>query len=511
MALRSVRLLPAVLLLLSLLLTWFIADRAAHAQVQMMPGRMPTEEEISKLPPEIQSKIRERMAQMRGGGGPPQPPKPEEPKKEETPKEEKKDEQKKEDSAPVTTRPTEPPSPPNPEELKAAPDENGLVQFSFKGQPWKDVLQWYADVAGRSFDWQELPGDYLNLTTTRKHTLDETRDLLNRHLLARGFTMVARGEVLSVFKIEKLDPSLIPRVEPDDLEDHLPHDFVRVRFQLPNGMDPAKAQEDVKVLLSPHAKVVPLLATRRLLVIDAVGNLRDVRDLMYDEQMAETSYLKPREFILEHRDAEYIADQVLIVLGLDPASRKNPMELQLEQARLQLYTQMQQKGKDVSDLLKKDGPKVYIAVNRRRNSILVNAPPDVMPTIERTIKQLDQPDDAQFLGGPTAPGGDRLSMKSHKTITAGVDSVVKALNEIARLDPRTQLQSDSKNNTIYAFATETDHAKIEEMIKQLDSPPAAPSRSSGSETCPPTRWPATINALLVWPGREGGRQLPPPP
>ena len=44
-------------------------------------------------------------------------------------------------------------------------------------------------------------------------------------------------------------------------------------------------------------------------------------------------------------------------------------------------------------MLRKDGPAVFVTVDKVRNAVLVNAPPDMMPTIERTIKQLDVPDD----------------------------------------------------------------------------------------------------------------------
>jgi len=72
-------------------------------------------------------------------------------------------------------RPSEPPKPPDPEELKVRPDADGKIRFNFNGQPWQGVLQWLADVSGMSLDWQELPGDYLNLTTQRGYTLDEVR------------------------------------------------------------------------------------------------------------------------------------------------------------------------------------------------------------------------------------------------------------------------------------------------------------------------------------------------
>lgn len=380
-------------------------------------------------------------------------------------KEEKKDEAKEEKPEVETVkRSTDPPAKIDRDELKARPDADGMVQFSFYGQRWEDVLQWYADVAELSLDWQELPADYLNLTAQRKYSLAETQDILNARLLARGFTMIKSGDVLSVVKISELDSSLIERIEPDELEDYSPHQFVRVRFPLPDSLDPAKAAEDVKILLSPNAKVLPLLATRRLHVIDAVVNLRAVRDLLYAEEAAETEDIRPQQFMVRHRRADYVADQVMIVLGLDPASRKTPQELQIEQQRMQLAMQMVQQKKDVSQFLKKDGPSVFIAVNQRRNSIIVNAEPREMEKIERTIEMFDVPDD----GGEVWQGNAALDFKKYVTATASTDAVVSALKEIGRLHPLTQLQSDKPNRTIYATATPEDHEKIQNMIDRLD-------------------------------------------
>jgi type II secretory pathway component GspD/PulD (secretin) len=460
------------------------------AQFEVTPEQM---EQINQLPPEQRDKILSRMKGMRGprGPAPSQPPTDEKPK-EEKPKDDKAKEEKKEAPDTSVKRPTTPDFKPDPNELKAAPDKDGRVQFSFFGQPWKDVLQWYADVSGSSFDWQELPEGYLNLTTKRKHTLAETRDLLNRCLLARGFTMLSQGEVLTAVKIEKLDPSLIPRIEADDLEDYLPHDFVRVRFQLPATIEPAKAAEDAKLLLSPHAKVVPLLTTRRLLVLDVVANLRDVRDWLYAEQSAIREDERPSVYMIRYRRADYIADQVMIVLGLDPASRKTPQELQLEQQRMQLYTQMMQKGKDVSNMLRKDGPEVFVTVDKVRNAVLVNAPPEMMPTIERTIEMLDVPDD----GGQVA-NSSGLEIRQYKTITANTDSVVTALKEIGNLHPLTQLQGDASSRTIFAYATREDHTKIQSVLDKLDSSGRGLRVVWLSRRTPADRVAGTIRALMI--------------
>ena len=194
-------------------------------------------------------------------------------------KEDKQEEEaeKKQEEVKTIKRPTDGSGKLDPNRVRLQPDANGLVQFNYSGHPWAEVLQEFADAAKFSFDWQELPADNLNLVTQKKYNLLQARDLLNRHLLAHGFTLVVQGEVLTAVKISNLDPSLVPRVEADELEDYSPHDFVRVRFALPQSMEPAKAKDDVQVLLSPNAKVTPLLNSKRLLVIDTVANLRGVR------------------------------------------------------------------------------------------------------------------------------------------------------------------------------------------------------------------------------------------
>ncbi|WP_172992078.1 secretin N-terminal domain-containing protein [Lacipirellula parvula] len=411
--------------------------------------------------------IQMRAAQMGQGGPQPgqQPPGGEQPK----PAGEKPPEGEKpaEDSKTIK-RPTEKPQA-NAEELKAAPDKDGMVQFTFRGQPWTDVLEWFASVSKKSLDWQELPGDFVNLSTQRRYTIDETRDLLNRTLMARGFTMISLGDVLTVVKIDKIDPSMVRRVEPDDLDDQPPHDFVRTRFPLPPTLEPAKAVEDLKVVLSPTAKVTPLLASKQIQVIDAVANLRDVRDLLYAEQMVADKDVRPRVFgPFKYRRADYIADQVMVVLGLDPSSRKGPMEMQLEQQKLQMAMQMQQQGKDVSKMLKEDGPPVHIAVDKRRNFLLVNAPPAEMDIIARSIEEFDVPESGAVAAADAATGSEELTFKRHSTVSIDPDEVVDALQDLGGLNPLTQMQHDNRSKTIFALATAADHATIESLIDKLD-------------------------------------------
>ena len=168
-------------------------------------------EQMQKLTPEQRKQVMEQMRKRGKQEKPPASPKEEEPAEKEEDK--KKEETKKEDEIKTIKRPTDKPNPLDVDRVKLQVDANGLVQFNYNGHPWSAVLQDYADAARLNFDWQELPADYLNLITHRKYSLPEARDLLNRHLLARGFTMIVHGEVLSAVKVDKLDPSLPRRIK----------------------------------------------------------------------------------------------------------------------------------------------------------------------------------------------------------------------------------------------------------------------------------------------------------
>ncbi len=378
---------------------------------------------------------------------------------------EKSDEEKKDEEQTSLKRPKSPPRVPDPREFDVLPDENDRLRFSFNGQMWPDVLQWVASLGNHSLDWQELPDDYINFTANRDYSLEEVRDLFNRLLFERGYTMILQGEVLLVLKISKLDPSLLPRVEDESqLMDRKPHDFVKITLQLPTQLKADKAAEDVKPLLSSHAKVQPLMATNRLLVVDIVANLREVSRLVNTEHAAATGNIVPREFPIRFARASHIADQVMILLGLDPASRRTPQELQVEQQKIQLFTQMQQKGKDVTKYLRPgSAPRVYLAVNERNNTVLANAPPEEMKVITRSIELLDTPSGTLAGAMPTT-----LTMEKYQLITLKPESVVTALEDIAEIDPRTRLKIDSDAKTVFAYATARDHDKIRKMIDDLD-------------------------------------------
>ncbi len=174
-----------------------------------------------------------------------------------------------------------------------------------------------------SLDWQELPGDYLNLKSRQRYTVRETRDLINLHLLARGYTLLCNGEVLSVANIKKLDPSLVPRVTPEELDHRDPHEFVKVSFPL-DWLMADVIIEELNPIKSPNGKLTPLKSTNRLEALDAVINLREIRALLSDVQSADNQQRLVREFVLQYARASEVLEQLQTLLGPDAKGEGTP-------------------------------------------------------------------------------------------------------------------------------------------------------------------------------------------
>ena len=388
-------------------------------------------------------------------------------KKDEADKEKEADEKKEAEEAPKPIlRPSTPPKPPDPEQLKAQLDEEGKIHFSFVGQAWPGVLEWFADVSDMSLDWQELPGDYLNLTTLRSYDLDEARDLINRHLLARGYTLLRHGEVFSVVNLEKLNPALVPRVEPEELDERDLHEFVKVCFTL-DWLVAETAAEDLKPLLSAYGKLNPLKATNRLEVIDTVRNLREIRRLLGEEQSADGQKRLVEVFTLHYTRADEVLEQLRTLLGIDSKS-KSAMPMmpdaikKAQEAARKAAEEAAKKGVQPPTPAKPE-PQINLVVNERQNSILAHAPPDSMAIIRQAIAAIDVPAD---VGHSLLAAMERMQIYRLAAIDPG--PLVETLQKMGGLHPSTRLDVDEKNTAIIAFATAADHFTIGQIVEKLD-------------------------------------------
>ncbi|MBX3439050.1 MAG: hypothetical protein KF861_16290 [Planctomycetaceae bacterium] len=348
---------------------------------------------------------------------------------------------------------------------------DGLVHFNVQGVPWPELLQWLAEVSQLSLDWQELPGDFPNIRTQRAYNLDEARDVINRHLLARGFTMLKQGELLTVANIKKLNQGLVPRVTPDDLDQHMPHEFVKVSFPL-DWMLAKDAAEELKPMLSPNGQLTALTATNRLEAMDAVINLREIRNVLTEEQTGTGQEILVRQFKLQHVRARDILSLVQKVVGIEDygsvtgdVSDGSARQIMQQLQQIQQMQQQAQRGQASPGPGGKsaDDQKPKLVINDRENSIVAHAPPDKMEIIRQTIEALDTPSrrEGHLLANPH-------NFKVHRLSTLDPAPLVSILNELGDLSPETKLQVDNVNKSLIVIGPLVDQITVQTLVEKLD-------------------------------------------
>ncbi|MFN0055348.1 MAG: secretin N-terminal domain-containing protein [Planctomycetales bacterium] len=359
------------------------------------------------------------------------------------------------------SRPVVPPNPPDAAELLVRPDRQGRVRFNFQGQPWLGVLEWLADISDLSLDWQEIPSGFLNLRTQRSYELEEARDLINRHLLDRGFTLLKHGEILSVVPVRKLDPSLVPRLEPEELVDARLHDFVRVSFPL-DWMTAETAVEDLKPLVSPNGRLTAVKSTNRLEAMDAVANLREIHRMLADPQSPRGPRRLVREFRLQYVKATEVHQQLQKLLGLEKASAPSDPAALVEKMT-QIMKQAGVVPGQTPQAKPPQPPPVHLVSNPRDNSLLAHAPPDQMAIIAEAIQVIDQPSDKT-----RSVLRNTQRVQVYPLASADPEALVKLLQELGDLSPETRLQSDKKKRAIVAHGNLADHLTIRTLVDKLD-------------------------------------------
>jgi type II secretory pathway component GspD/PulD (secretin) len=366
-------------------------------------------------------------------------------------------------------RKSEPPEPPNKREFDVKPDEQGMLQFQFRNQAWPDLMRWLSEVSGMSLDWQELPGDYLNIATQKKHSLEETRDLFNRHLLARGFTILEFDGILQVTKTKGINTAQVPKVDVSQLEKLPAHRFVRVSFSL-DTLIAADVVAELKPLISSNGELNALAATNRLEAMDTAANLAELHRILKEEQSQAALEGLAREFVLQFVRANDAKDQLRQFLGLEAAKKSGPVspEEQMaaqQQAMMMAQQQQQQRqqGGAPAPAKAKEKGDIYLVANARRNSVIASAPPDKMAIIAAFVRRIDVPNE----------NADSMSMlesrmKVYRLSSLDPKQLVASLLSMDVLEPTTRLEVDEKNKAIIAHASIADQYAIQQTIKRLD-------------------------------------------
>ncbi len=264
----------------------------------------------------------------------------------------------------------------DPDELKATVGDDGKVAFQFRNQPWVELVQWLAEISDQPLDWLELPGDRVNLRSPGRYTVEETRDLFNRYLLARGYTLLELDGGLTVAKTENINPAIVPRVEVESLETLPSHTYVRALLDV-GWLSAEKLAEELKPMISKNGRLTALVTTNRIEAMDAAVNLRQVAHLLQQERDSVSREALAPEFKLRYLPAEEAKTMLEQFLGVEK-KQAAPMSPQ----QIQMMAQMRSQGGKPPGAAPEPKVEISIVANPRQNSVIIRA---------RSIASLSRP------------------------------------------------------------------------------------------------------------------------
>ncbi|WP_390620551.1 secretin N-terminal domain-containing protein [Neorhodopirellula pilleata] len=344
----------------------------------------------------------------------------------------------------------------DPAELKATLGDDGKVGFQFRNQGWVSIIGWLSDIADEPIDWQELPGDLVNLVSPGRLDVRETSDLINRHLLSRGYTMLQLDGGITIVKTDAINPGMVHRVDPDELKKLPDHTFVRTMLDA-GWLSAEKLSEELKAMLSGAGKITPLATTNRIEIMDAAVNLRQVASLLSEERDAASRDALAPEFRLQHIPAEEAKRLLEEFLGV---KKDDPSPMSREQIQMMQRMQQQQQGKPPEPDQKIE---ISIVANVRQNSVLVRAPIDRVAVAAEFLKRIDVP------GGSLRSLADASArVEVFRLVSLDPEKLIEIAQEMNVLEPNTRIRVDKDNSAIIVSGAAADRFIIKSLIERLD-------------------------------------------
>ena len=162
---------------------------------------------------------------------------------------------------------------------------DGKIRFRWIGNPWQEVIPWYADQAGFSLQTVERwPEGAFSLQDKDSYTALEALDQLNRSLagLSEPFTLIRKRNMLMLKPVnEAISRELIDAVKPEDLDSRGAFELMSVTFDL-GDLDGKQMYDDLRSQVSkPNLEYFNAFQSSNQLQVRETGaRLRSIRDII---------------------------------------------------------------------------------------------------------------------------------------------------------------------------------------------------------------------------------------
>jgi type II secretion system protein D len=422
-------------------------------------------------------------------------------------------------------------------------DDTNKIQLSFQGANIDMIVQWLSQTTGKSVIKHPQVQCQLTITSSKKMTKREAINLVYSALALEGFSAIEFNDSILIVPQDKeprMSPELLGNsqtnvpegrqrlvkvfllkyIQASDLKDRIGtalsdkasiyldeqanqiiitdyNDNIRAVGELIAALDTDKPEDvTVRVITVKHVSAADLVKEIGPLYQKKNGkSLKDTVEISADEQsntllvLSSDANFKVIQQFVNSLDTEEAQDKVMRTFSLKNADAQDVAK-QLQDLNQQQSVSARYIYNFGSSPMGNDSKKMTVVADRRRNAVIVQAPPAQMDGIEKMITELDAP----VNDGSLAP-------KIYPMKYASATDIEDVLNElflkkqpqrsyfdffsdssdsstpdrdVGRLYGKVRITSEPNSNALIVTANSKENlTAVEEIINQLDKPPEA--------------------------------------
>ncbi|QDU90649.1 Bacterial type II/III secretion system short domain protein [Pirellulimonas nuda] len=311
------------------------------------------------------------------------------------------------------------------------PAGDGRMTINFRYQPWKDVIDWYAEQAELSLVLESPPTGTFNYQDTKRYTAAEALDVLNSVLLTKGYTLVRKGRMLLLANLEDgIPPNLVTDVPLDELNDRGEYELIRVLFRV-RGVTPAEASDQLRSLVGPQGSIVVVPSAGMIQVTETAGRIRVIRDVVEAFGRRDLLDGELKTFDLKFALADELLPALRPMLGIPEGS------------------------------LSTDDGSLRLAIDFMGERILARGNSDKLGALADLIDLLDVPG-SMGTGAAEAP-----QLEVYPVVSADPEVVLSVVQTLLAGSEGTRLATDAATGNLVALATPSEHATIRATLQQM--------------------------------------------
>jgi general secretion pathway protein D len=422
---------------------------------------------------------------------------------------------------------------------------NDMIQLSFQGANIDMVVQWLSQTTGKSVLKHPQVQCQLTITSSRKVSTREAVNLVYRALALEGFSAIEFTDSILIVPQDK-EPRMsaellgssqtnvpegrqrlvkvfsLKHIQAADLKDRIAsalsdkatvyldeqanqiiitdyNDNIRAVGELIDALDADKPNDvTIRVIALKHVSAADLMKELGPLYQKQNGkSANDTVQVTADEQSntllilsSETNFKTIQEFVTS-LDTEDAQDKIMRTFTLKNADAQDVAK-QLQDLNQDQNTTARYVFNYATPASDKSSKKMTVVADRRRNAVIIQAPPAQMPSLAKMIDELDAPVNDGSLAPKIYPlkyvsAADiedvlnelflkKQQQRSYLDYFYGDDNSDNSTadQDVGRLYGKVRITSEPYSNALIVTANSTENlAAVEDIINQLDKPSEA--------------------------------------